>query len=178
VTLKQITAITQPGGVLLQWQVDREAGFRQYDVETGTDGQHFIHAGTVPATNSAAYRFLHTNPANGINYYRLKMVDIDGHYSYSPVVSCLFNLESYTARVLDNPFRQSLVMQIDAMENTAIKLQVTDATGKLLLQKDISLAKGRNTITLPAANAWAGGIYLVTINGSGRAATLKLLKVE
>jgi len=70
-------------------------------------------------------------------------------------------------------------MQIDAMEKYGDKIAGHRRNRQTAVaKKDISLAKRRNTITLPAANAWAGGIYLVTINGSGRAATLKLLKVE
>jgi Immunoglobulin I-set domain len=178
VTLTQLTAVKEQGGVRVQWQVSREVGFSHYGIETSPDGRNYTSIGTVEATNNTTYSFLHNNPVNGINYYRLKLVDIDGNFTYSPVVSCVFNLDGYFVRVMNNPFRQLLELRIDAKENTKMQLQLTDQTGKLLMQKVFSLSKGSNTVTLTAPGVLAKGMYLLRIQGGGFVKTLKVVKGE
>jgi hypothetical protein len=59
-------------------------------VERSVDGHGYAAIGQVQAmghtTNSTDYHFLDPAPAPGLNYYRLKQVDLDGASSGSPVV--------------------------------------------------------------------------------------------
>jgi hypothetical protein len=48
--------------------------------------------GEVTAQNKpSTYTFTDEHPKSGINYYRLKQVDMDGSYTYSPIVYAVFN---------------------------------------------------------------------------------------
>jgi hypothetical protein len=178
VTMRSIIASEEQGSVRINWEVAGEIDFSHYEVETSTDGIVYSSLGTVKATGSTSYSFLHTTPASGINYYRLKLVDIDGRSSYSRVVSYLLTADGYAVQVIDNPFRQNLIVRITANENTNMQLQLTDLSGKSIMKKTISVRKGTNLVTLPGENATANGIYLLQISGGGFLKTFKVMKAE
>ncbi len=66
---------------MIEWQVTNEVNFSHYEKETSYDGSSFSTLGIAAATSNSIYSYLHSHPIAGINYYRLKMVDIDGNGS-------------------------------------------------------------------------------------------------
>ncbi|CAN5594288.1 hypothetical protein BH10BAC2_BH10BAC2_21220 [soil metagenome] len=77
---------------ILNWKTSAELNSSRYDIERSFDTRNFEKIGSVLSVNSAlgsSYKYdddishIYTNNF----YYRLKMVDKDGRYSYSPVVS-------------------------------------------------------------------------------------------
>ncbi len=72
---------------LLKWATASEENNKEFIVEKSNDGVDFIVIGSVPAGNSHGqeYTFTDENVEGNSNYYRLKQVDIDGHFSYSSI---------------------------------------------------------------------------------------------
>lgn len=176
VTIRQVTASQMQNGILVEWQAAREVNFLRYEVETSTDGNNFARVGIVPATNNTSYGFLHPDPVTGINYYRLRLVDIDGNFSYSRTVSCSFGNLTYSARVLKNPFVENLQLRVEVKENVSMQLKLADLAGRIFLRKTVKLTKGSNMISLPEASGFSHGMYLLHINGGGFAETIKVIK--
>ena len=60
-------------------------------IERSTNGYSFEEIGQVMALGTVygpqGYGFKDNSPLNGANYYRLKQVDYNGNYMYSPIVS-------------------------------------------------------------------------------------------
>jgi hypothetical protein len=79
------------GGVLLEWETASEKNNAYFAVERGTDGSAFGEVGRLPGASDSneprAYRFTDQHPPAGLAYYRLRQVDHDGRYSFSPVVA-------------------------------------------------------------------------------------------
>jgi len=77
--------------VACSWNTIQKQNTSAFIIEYSTNAAAFTKIGTVSATgnsnNTGSYTFTHKNPQNGINYYRLKMVDADGKFTYSNVVS-------------------------------------------------------------------------------------------
>lgn len=67
----------------LSWKAANEAGLREFVVERSTDGSVFLPIGVV-AGGTGGYVFADEAPG-AVNFYRLRMVNIDGAFSYSPV---------------------------------------------------------------------------------------------
>ena len=90
-TLLSLTGTATNSGILLQWKTSNEINTAFFDIEKSTDGIDFNAMGKVYASsiNSVenTYRYLEKNLPNGIYYFRLKMVDKDGRFTYSPVIS-------------------------------------------------------------------------------------------
>jgi hypothetical protein len=144
--------------VLLQWDIANELNLAKYSVEFSKDGRTFTSVGSVPATALHAvekrYTFVHTGPVNGKNYYRIKMIDNDGRYEYSPVRTVLFGENKVI--VYPNPFHDAL--NISTGLTGAATLRLTDVTGKLFLQQRFT---ANTTLNL---GRLAAGIYIVQIN--------------
>ncbi len=73
----------------LKWQTDLEVNNDHFDIERSADGTHFSKILTVKGVGNSDTTITYTaadhTPLKGINFYRLKQVDLDNHYYYSPV---------------------------------------------------------------------------------------------
>ncbi len=89
--------------VLAQWTTENEINLHHYEIEVAKGNSNyqlnqFVKLGEVAASNSGAgvrhYTFsdLESNKS-GVRYYRLKMVDNDGRYSYSNIRRLVFSNE-------------------------------------------------------------------------------------
>jgi hypothetical protein len=86
-TLLQFNARAAGSEVLLAWQTSGEINTSEFQAERSGDGLHWSALGTVaakgPGNNN--YQLYDNSPLRGINYYRLKMIDLDRQFTYSPV---------------------------------------------------------------------------------------------
>lgn len=87
-------------GVELKWLVVNEYKVLHYEVEHSANGIEFNAAGQVAATNDQfahTYEFIHRGALPGNNYYRLKVVDIDGHIAYSKTILLIRDVDLLTS---------------------------------------------------------------------------------
>ena len=96
--LTDFTGEIKNNHALLQWHTATELNTKYFTIEYAKDGVNFSGIGkTDAAGNSTAghtYSFTHSNPSEGFNYYRLKMVDNDGKFTYSSVIKLLLDEEN------------------------------------------------------------------------------------
>ena len=90
-------------------------------------------------------------------YYRLKQVDREGDYEYSPVVSVRIHDLSTGARLLGNfpnPFHLETTIQFELAEDLPVILTVVDATGRTVERYESpgSLRAGRHSIPFAPTN--------------------------
>jgi hypothetical protein len=74
------------------WNTAREINVKDFTIERSNNATHFISIGQVAATNAAGYSFADQNPLSGVSYYRLKIMDKDGSFKYSKIVTINTNL--------------------------------------------------------------------------------------
>jgi hypothetical protein len=74
----------------LRWTTATEEGSAHFIIEHSIDGQIFSPVGQVNAARYSvspqSYAFTHEGAAKGDNYYRLRMVDMDGSEEYSKTI--------------------------------------------------------------------------------------------
>ncbi len=94
VELLTFTARPQGGDVQLEWATATEQMTDRFEVQRMDSNGNFALIGTVAATGNSTdrqdYTFLDTDPTNGRNDYRLRIVDVDGGEAFSGVVSVDF----------------------------------------------------------------------------------------
>ena len=77
--------------VLLKWSTAMEVNNDYFSLEQSIDGRAFHEIGQVKgagfSTEVENYEFEYLAPADLDTYYRIKQVDFDGSFSYSPVIS-------------------------------------------------------------------------------------------
>ena len=77
----------------LNWSVASERDFGYYGIERLVGQENWREIGRVDG-GAEAYSFFDSDPAKGSNFYRLRMVDVDGTTAYSPVRSVNFGAEA------------------------------------------------------------------------------------
>lgn len=94
VKLSSFTAEKVNTTTLLQWSTATEINSKNFEVQRSADGKEFKTIGVVQAkgnsTNQTNYSFTDAVPINGINYYRLKQVDVNGKFEYTNIIQVNF----------------------------------------------------------------------------------------
>ncbi|MGI4885753.1 MAG: hypothetical protein ACRYFR_12415 [Janthinobacterium lividum] len=84
VQLVCFTAEPAAGAVALRWRTAQEVNAARYEVERSADGQLFSLLSQQAAKGAGAYA-ASDKARPGPQYYRLRLVDADASFSYSPV---------------------------------------------------------------------------------------------
>ncbi|MDZ7724949.1 MAG: T9SS type A sorting domain-containing protein [candidate division KSB1 bacterium] len=154
-------------GVLLTWQTATETNNYGFQIQrAGASQADWQVIGFVPGagTSSAAkeYSFLDTVPASDRSYYyRLKQVDTDGSFEYSPVrefkaVPHEFALQQN----FPNPFNPQTTISYELKKETHVTLEVYDLLGKRIqVLIDRTMPAGSHHITLNASQMSAGTYF-------------------
>jgi hypothetical protein len=86
--LLNFTAQLHTTAVWLEWNTTNETSVKKFILERSVNGSDYTATGTVSAANNIinnSYRYEDRDLSFSRVFYRLKIVDIDGRYSYSPV---------------------------------------------------------------------------------------------
>lgn len=172
--VKLVSFQAKPAGasVLLNWNIANESNIANYAVEFSSDGRRFSTIGNVKPSNAntiiKTYSFLHTKPVNGKNYYRIKMVDKDGKFSYSSIRSVTFSNSDIA--VYPNPFKNQLTVTMAGGNAGQCILRLLDVTGKQLFMQ-----KFNSSVTLNVGKL-AGGMYIIQVNNSENILSYKVYK--
>lgn len=143
VTIIDFTATRQTSSILLQWYATYETSFKEYEVQSSTDGVHFIKSGIVTARNLSNYSFVDGQlPDANMIFYRLKMIDQDGKYAYSKIVSVRLNNNFSNAVVFPNPVKNELKIQLKKLLPVSSTLRIIDMTGRVIKTQIISSNTG------------------------------------
>jgi uncharacterized delta-60 repeat protein len=149
---------------ILNWQTASEQNTSHFDIERSSEGISFSKIGQVLASvNSASlknYAFTDLRPTTGINYYRLKMVDADGHFTYSNVLVIKMNSVA-DVEIFPNPVADVLQVQLTSSQNKNTLLQIQDASGKTVKQQIFSSGGSRLSTTINVSGLSKGVYFLV-----------------
>ncbi|MFN8253058.1 MAG: hypothetical protein U0V75_14415 [Ferruginibacter sp.] len=145
----------------LRWNSFEEINTKEFVLEKSDDGIIFYPVATIAAAGSGnnQYQYQDCNAAD-LSYYRLRITDRNGTFSYSRLLVTGKNGPA-DIRVQPNPVKDNMLVLFDdrALLNTPIK--VSDATGRLLVTGKIT----RMPYSLTCGQLSAGIYYLQFANG-------------
>ena len=107
------------------------------------------------STEQNTYRFLHTQPASGRNFYRIAQTDLDGRQSYSDTRWVQLDPAQGFRQVLVNPVRNGQLM-LQIRQGAPQTVRLLDSQGKLIWVRQLS--EGIHSIPLPGLPK---GVYLL-----------------
>lgn len=186
VQLISFTARKSDKDVIAEWRTASEINVARFEIEVSKGNQefqlnHFVKIGEVnSASNSSTeqrYSFTDVEDhKSGVRYYRLKIIDRDGGFSYSAVRPVVFN-DEIAWQVYPNPSPGvfNLVYQANQGENVSMKLY--DVNGKLVQQVNLP-ANGfvqKHNLDLQSPK-FAAGLYLLEIKAGDKKESFRLIK--
>lgn len=173
----------QPGSVLLEWATSLETQLNRFEIERSADGLAFEKTGQVMATGFSStqknYSFTDTHPFSTINYYRLKMIDNDGRFTYSNTIVLTGNATgTMLGSVMPNPFAEAISIQLTLDRSQPLTVQLADMTGRIVYTKETTGQPGSNTILCNGLSNLSEGIYFMRIKTADALLQSKILKVN
>jgi len=162
----------------LSWKTANEINFKQYDVERSTDGRSFFKIGEVTANQSGLYSFTDQQLTSNANYYRLKLVNNDGSFTYSQVVLLKHNNTIVINTVKPNPFIGEVELQLSLTRKEVVGILLFDERGRQVASKQVTAVAGSNTIKLPNLQQLSAGVYLLKVVTEGSVLQQKLIKLK
>ena len=118
VAWQSFTAVKQPNIVELNWSTASEQNTKDFEVQYSTNTQDWSVLGTVAAAGNSSttkeFNFTHNSPLKGsiYNYYRIKQNDLDGKFSYSKIVSIIYNEPGPDVRLYPNPVKDIITIYL------------------------------------------------------------------
>lgn len=164
-TLLQFTGAPQGYQVNLQWQTTDEQNTKQFIIQRSPDGNSFDPIGTVAAKNTSGqnkYGFNDTHPYAGNNFYRLKMQNQDGHFTYSPIVQVSIGDLPAPCLAYPNPATSSTSLLFNANTAARYSIEITDQNGNVLTRLTGTSAVGLNKIDIDV-HSYTPGTYTLTL---------------
>ncbi|MBL7738785.1 MAG: PQQ-dependent sugar dehydrogenase [Chitinophagaceae bacterium] len=154
------------------WTAEAEENIGKYEVEYSADGSVYAKAGEIPAIsdgNKNDYVFRHNSHYSSKTFYRLKIIERDGSFYYSPVITVRNNDKS-NARIYPTLISGGFVNIISdkAME----KVSLFSADGRMILSCNMYSRTGYFTLPLPSLQK---GVYLIQLTGTDFRQTEKII---
>lgn len=168
---------------LLQWTTAQEINSSYFSVERSFDGTNFTTLGNVNAKVNSSVQSIYLYSDNMLLtlnflpatiFYRLKMVNIDGSYTYSEIRT-VSNKVSFSVSLYPNPANDNLNVIINAAQNETIQMEVLNMDGKIIVSTSSNIAVGTTTKSINVSSL-SGGTYFIKIETSEGQSTLKFLK--
>jgi hypothetical protein len=142
--------------IQLNWNAQEAASFKNYHIEHSLDGQSFKNIGQIQNTTgagTASYRFLHNQPASGINFYRIKAETERGVFVYSSIRQ--LNLGSVQDQLSVTVMQSGDIIRFLMPTDKVYKLTLINASGQLV--KELQGIRNQVKVDL---SAYPKGYYI------------------
>jgi len=134
----------------------------------------FVKGEEEPETD---YIFDDLNPWNGSNYYKLKQVDYDGNFSYSHIIHLIRHAD-FDFKVMENPFRHTLYIQIDSNTDIDANISIFAINGQIVYEKDHDVKSGFSELQFDMNDINSGNYIIRFLNkGNNTYLTKKIVKI-
>lgn len=170
--LLDFTAKEQNKTAFLTWKTATEAHLSHFDIERSADAKTWTKINQVKAAHTEGYAsndekaFLQSNTV----FYRLKMVDTDGTFSYSPIRQLFVDKKVSVLKLFPTPTSDILNIQLEG-NYTEGGLSVYDSLGR-----KVQSAKWVNTIKPIDVSNLAAGTYFIEIQTNNTSFKEKFVK--
>jgi hypothetical protein len=148
--LLSFNALAGKEGNKLYWKVSDVKNFSHFEIERSQDGKSFELLAKVEYSATSTYVFL--DKVGGDSYYRLKMVDFNGDFSFSSIVHCGGHEEKIT--LFPNPSQNIL-----NFSTTVEEVKIFNICGSLVYNLKENSSKNIDISCLQ------DGLYFVQLNG-------------
>jgi hypothetical protein len=166
--------------VQLDWQLEMEEILSHSEIEYSNDGRDFQTIGVEPARREndlvrPGYFYRHLKPA-GVNFYRIRMVDINGQMTYSPVRAINFDDADADFAVFPNPTAGPLTIISRNLDKypVGVNYQIIDSSGKVLLYDRVA----EDNLNIDLSKMTSGAYFVKILSDQEQVAQFKVLVVN
>lgn len=173
-SLTYFTAVHFNGKTQLGFNTENEINVQGFDVERSIDGYQFLPVGFIAAKNTSGrhnYIFIDGDGLYGTIYYRLKIKNLDGAYTYSHVQTVNIPRPG-KLRIVPN-LVTDYVNVFHSKAKAGAKIQVYAADGRAIIELQVSKDAVQ---TVVATGVIPQGVYHLVFVNSGKVEFVKFVK--
>ncbi len=164
--------------VTLNWLSSFEQDIKNFIVEKSLDGRNFYPFATLQPANKSGTQYStdDTNPGSGRNFYRLRVVNLNGTVEYSSIIKFNFTRGAANNWVLyPNPVEGKSFVTYQSFTSKQIWINVADITGKNISSKPFYIQPGINKLLIDTEKLSAA-MYLLSIKSNDNIETTSFIK--
>ncbi len=167
VNLVEFTGNKHDLTVELGWTTVSEDNFSHYELERSTDGIRYTTLAMVFAKGEPRnnYGYTDRHPYMGVNYYRLKMIDKNGQFKYSQVVTASFDQKlPADVVVAPNPVKGSQIhVKLIGLSTGVYRMELHNSAGQLLQASSLRVTQFEQFETITRPGNTPSGIYWLNV---------------
>jgi Glycosyl hydrolase catalytic core/Secretion system C-terminal sorting domain len=176
VTLSDFQSKKVKNTVLLTWETKSEVNFNHFILERSTDAKAFYEVAKVNAakrSGGSKYDYTDTPDATGTNYYRLKMMDVDGSFVYSKIVSEGFGAANTPLMVYPSIATHNKIDVVFNAVSADAQIKIYNVMGQLMSSYDLEVGTSAKTIEIAT---YTEGSYFLVLQDKGTIQSRKFMK--
>ena len=178
IELREFTVATKDHSSLLSFSTTTEKNNAFFAIERSSDDRTFTQIGEVKGAGTSLtqqdYTYTDEKPLRGINFYRLKQVDFDGQFSYSPVVSVVFGKVGNVV-LYPTPTTSTMNMRLEEAFQTEANWQIIDLMGRVVTE---GIFPAEQTDMQIPVGTLSEGNYVLRVTAGQEVITQKFRKIE
>jgi hypothetical protein len=175
VELLDFYSVASASSIGLIW-LTAEEQLSHYEILRSTDGNNFSSIAKVTALNNyseSKYEYQDRDViSNTRYYYKLKMVDYDGRFEYSPIISEILSGKQKLVSVYPNPVAKNMEIYVHSDLGVESTFKLFDAKNSTLIIK-----KFDQNLTIDI-NGLLPGVYFYTVENKNFSKSDRLIIVE
>jgi len=180
IKLINFTAANNSNITRLHWLVDCTSTSVKFEMQRAGSDHHYntVYSNTETQARCAQpFDIKDESTPEGINFYRLKMTDIDGRVSYSNTLQVV-NKKSGNSeiKVFPTVVSNNATISIPADKDYAADILIIDNQGRQLHKIEAQLYKGTNNIPLNTTDLPRGKYYIKVVSGERKNNTAVMIK--
>jgi Secretion system C-terminal sorting domain len=176
-------AYRQSNNGILNWNVENQStNSSHFEIERSLDGRNFTKIGRtdVVLTPGGLGNYEYNDAGvfdsyAGTVYYRIKQIDRNGEFAYSPVRSIKADGKAFSLSLYPNPVDKLANLAFSMDKAQPVTIILADAAGKRITDYSIQAAKGLNQKQLNVS-ALAAGSYMFIIRTEDESQTVPFVK--
>ena len=162
----QFTGQRIDNNIVLNWKTENENALDKYEIEYSTTANGFVNGGSKNALNAINnnYQFILNNFKEPVYFIRLKVIGIDGRFTYSNIIIVRLNGRNEIS-IYPTPAESFVNVEFGNNSKGKYTLQILDAAGRAV--KNITLENVQSSqIVKINREQIATGIYYVFIKSN------------
>ncbi|MEP6948663.1 MAG: T9SS type A sorting domain-containing protein [Ginsengibacter sp.] len=166
IKLVEFSGVKQKSINELNWKAEEGINFSHYNIERSEDGNTFNPIATIKGKGSASYNYHDSSIIElKVYYYRLKLVETDGSFSYSDIILIMVDPHTKDILLYPNPVHNQLKFQLVLDKQSRYDVWIDDISGKTIMKLPAPLFEpGNNYFTINASNLPTGTYTLIVRN--------------
>lgn len=170
VLFDNVKAFTKNGGVQIEWSNLTERDLNKYVIERSANGRDFSAVTEVtPKINTndrADYIEFDASPLQGVNFYRIKVLEINGKIIFSKTLRVETSITKQGFTLYPNPVTGGqLTLALTGIRQGQYSVRVVNGTGQNVFSKTIVSQAAGITQTIQLPSAIKPGVYTILVNG-------------